>query len=190
MSIGNKAVYFQTGTKTVTPADDSLDIKLGNTSAKNVKTLSKASNSKGWSQTPLATFWAQRDGAATLSVGGLTGLDSNLPVYVLALPVSDTGAVSDVPVQVYAAQKPRKITTTSSLYYQELTAPEGYVLSSDKIDIEKSNLTANQTTAEKKAETVRNYRSSTPDLLNGDDHFAYVIGYEDGSVRPTSSSGF
>ena len=78
----------------------------------------------------------------------------------------------------------RKITTTSSLYYQELTAPEGYVLSSDKIDIEKSDLTTNQTTAEKNAETVRNYRSSTPDLLNDDDHFAYVIGYKDGYVRP------
>lgn len=78
----------------------------------------------------------------------------------------------------------RKIDATSSLYYQELIAPEGYIVSSDKIDIEKSDLTTSQTAAEKKAETVRNYRSSTPDLLNGDDHFAYVIGYEDGSVRP------
>ena len=78
----------------------------------------------------------------------------------------------------------RKITAKSNLYYQELTAPEGYVVSNDKIDIEKSDLTTSQTTAEKKAETVRNYRSSTPDLLNGDDHFTYVIGYEDGSVRP------
>ena len=78
----------------------------------------------------------------------------------------------------------RKITTKSNLYYQELTAPEGYVVSSDKIDIEKSDLTTSQTTAEKNAETVRNYRSSTPDLLNDDDHFAYVIGYKDGYVRP------
>ena len=78
----------------------------------------------------------------------------------------------------------RKITTKSDLYYQELTAPEGYVVSSDKIDIEKSDLTTSQTTAEKNAETVRNYRSSTPNLLNDDDHFAYVIGYKDGYVRP------
>ena len=78
----------------------------------------------------------------------------------------------------------RKITTKSDLYYQELTAPEGYVVNSDKIDIEKSDLTTSQTTAEKNAETVRNYRSSTPDLLNDDDHFAYVIGYKDGYVRP------
>ena len=80
----------------------------------------------------------------------------------------------------------RKIDTTSKLYYQELTAPEGYVLSSDKIDIAKSDLVTSQTTAEKKAETVRNYRTSTPDQLNDADHFAYVIGYEDGTVRPNS----
>ena len=75
----------------------------------------------------------------------------------------------------------RKITTKSDLYYQELTAPEGYVVSSDKVGIEKSALTTSQTTAEKKAETVRNHRSSTPDLLNDDDHF---IGYKNGYVRP------
>jgi Mg-chelatase subunit ChlD len=78
----------------------------------------------------------------------------------------------------------RKINAKSELYYQELTAPEGYVVSGGKIDMEKADLTTNQTTAEKKAETVRNYRSSTPDLLNDADHFAYVIGYKDGNVRP------
>ena len=35
-----------------------------------------------------------------------------------------------------------------------------------------------------KAKTVRNYRGTTPDLLNDSDHFAYVIGYMDGNVRP------
>ena len=78
----------------------------------------------------------------------------------------------------------RKINAKSELYYQELTAPEGYVVSGGKIDMEKDDLTTNQTTAEKKAETVRNYRGSTPDLLNDADHFAYVIGYKDGNVRP------
>ena len=459
VTIGNKAVYFQTDNKTVTPADDSRDIKLGNTSAANVTTLTSASTAKSWGN-PLATFWAQRDGAATLTVDGLTL--SEMPVYVLALPVDENGAAeTNADAQVYAATKGeagtvnftlpdissngyaiaivqptqdygtltisgpatlqenktnsdysvtytvkydvsdnmkniietagnnatynlainkdtnltgnvgtfngnsidvtytlsdvdfaageslfasavltitvdgtnytipsnvaetkmvglfevmfdrnydttdrtqmvyvadgqaignqmpvdptrsgytftgwntkldgtgtavtkdtvvtgsltayaqwnknsgggsgsttyyyfslekidaqdshtlngakfglyldgkqiatatsnsngiatfrvdassyRKIDATSSLYYQELIAPEGYIVSSDKIDIEKSDLTTSQTAAEKKAETVRNYRSSTPDLLNGDDHFAYVIGYEDGSVRP------
>ena len=78
----------------------------------------------------------------------------------------------------------RKINAKSELYYQELTAPEGYVVSGGKIDMEKDDLTTNQTAAEKKAETVRNYRGSTPDLLNDTDHFAYVIGYKDGNVRP------
>ncbi|MDY3866546.1 MAG: VWA domain-containing protein, partial [Dysosmobacter sp.] len=56
----------------------------------------------------------------------------------------------------------RKINAKSELYYQELTAPEGYVVSGGKIGMEKDDLTTNQTTAEKKAETVRNYRGVTP----------------------------
>ncbi len=102
-AVGDQAVYFQTGTKTVTPADSSLDIRLGNTSAANVTALTKASDSMGWSD-PLATFWVQRDGAAKLTVGGLTLND--LPVYVLSLPVDETGKVLDASeAQVYAARK-------------------------------------------------------------------------------------
>ncbi len=104
VTIGNKAVYFQTGTKTVTPADGSLDIKLGNTSGANVTALTTASTAKGWGEA-LATFWAQRGGAATLTVGELAALNGSLPVYVLTLPVDATGAASDVSAQVYAAQK-------------------------------------------------------------------------------------
>lgn len=102
-AVGDKAVYFQTGTKTVTPADSSLDIRLGNTSAANVTALTNASNSMGWSD-PLATLWVQRDGAAKLTVGGLTLND--LPVYVLSLPVDETGNVLNASqAQVYAARK-------------------------------------------------------------------------------------
>lgn len=102
-AVGDQAVYFQTDTKTVTPADSSLDIRLGNTSAANVTDLTNASDSMGWSD-PLATFWVQRDGAAKLTVGGLTLND--LPVYVLSLPVDETGKVLDASeAQVYAARK-------------------------------------------------------------------------------------
>lgn len=102
-AVGDQAVYFQTGMKTVTPADSSLDIRLGNTSAANVTALTNASNSMGWNA-PLATLWVQRDGAAKLTVGGLTRND--LPVYVLSLPVDETGKVLDASqAQVYAAQK-------------------------------------------------------------------------------------
>ena len=79
----------------------------------------------------------------------------------------------------------RKINAKSDLYYQELTAPEGYILNSDKIGIEKSDLTTSQTSAEKKAETVRNYQKNAPADLNGDDHVAYVHGYTDGTVKPS-----
>ena len=78
----------------------------------------------------------------------------------------------------------RKINAKSDLYYQELTAPEGYVVNSDEVSIKRSNLTTSWSKAEKDAETVRNYRGTTPDLLNGDDHFAYVVGYQDGCVHP------
>ena len=78
----------------------------------------------------------------------------------------------------------RKITVGSKLYYQELTAPEGYVVNSDEVSIKKNNLTTSRNKAEKDAKTVWNYRGTTPDLLNGDDHFAYVVGYQDGCVHP------
>ena len=80
----------------------------------------------------------------------------------------------------------RKINAKSDLYYQELTAPEGYVVNSDEVSIERSNLTTSWSKAEKDAETVWNYRGTTPDLLNGDDHFAYVVGYQDGCVHPNA----
>lgn len=102
-AVGDKAVYFQTGSKTVTPADSSLDIRLGNTSAANVTALTKASKSMGWND-PLTTLWVQRDGAAALTIGGLT--PNALPVYVLTLPVDETGNIPDASkVQVYEAQK-------------------------------------------------------------------------------------
>lgn len=463
--VGNKAVYFKTGTKTVTPADDSLNIKLGNAQPASANALKTAANKKGWAD-PLATFWVQRKGAVELTVGGLSPADT-LPVYVLTLPVDETGSVpAGAKAQVYAAQKThegdislklpdvsgngfavaivqptqdfgtltisgpetikqnktdedypvaytvtyvmseslkgiitqaggnaeyslaitkdarltgtpdsfdgnsiqvtytlpnnafvvgdslfasaeltvtvgknryiipsnvtetkllglesfhvvfdwnegsgktktvsvtegealgdrmiadparsgytftgwntqqdgkgssfdnstvitspltvyaqwsenssggggdgsktyyyfaiekvdaqdgsvlssakfglfldgkqiataasnrsgiamfrvnasdyRKINAKSNLYYQELTAPEGYVVNSDEVSIEKSNLTTSWSKAEKDAETVRNYRGSTPDLLNGDDHFAYVVGYQDGCVHPNA----
>ena len=102
-AVGDKAVYFQTGSKTVTPADSSFDIRLGNTSAANVAALTDASKSMGWND-PLTPLWVQRDGAATLTIGGLK--PNALPVYVLTLPVDGTGNIPAASkVQVYEAQK-------------------------------------------------------------------------------------
>ncbi|RGC55151.1 S-layer homology domain-containing protein, partial [Agathobaculum butyriciproducens] len=29
--------------------------------------------------------------------------------------------------------------------------------------------------------------TGVPDMLNGDDHYAYVVGYSDGTVRPNAN---
>ena len=69
-------------------------------------------------------------------------------------------------------------------YYAEVSAPEGYVLDSTEHKIKATNFSDSRSTAVQNAVTVRNYRGTTPDLLNDSDHFAYVIGYMDGNVRP------
>ncbi len=69
-------------------------------------------------------------------------------------------------------------------YYAEVTAPEGYILDSTEHKITKNDFSTSQSAAIRNAETVRNYRSSTPNMLNDTDHFAYVIGYKDGLVKP------
>ena len=72
----------------------------------------------------------------------------------------------------------------STWYYREITAPEGYVLDSTEHKIKATDFSDTSGTAVSDAKTVRNYRGTTPDLLNDSDHFAYVIGYMDGNVRP------
>ena len=69
-------------------------------------------------------------------------------------------------------------------YYAEVSAPEGYVLDRTEYEITAKDFSDSLSTAVRDADTVRNYRGTTPDLLNDSDHFAYVIGYMDGNVRP------
>ena len=69
-------------------------------------------------------------------------------------------------------------------YYAEVSAPEGYVLDRTEYEITAKDFSDSLSTAVKYADIVRNYRGTTPDLLNDSDHFAYVIGYMDGNVRP------
>ena len=69
-------------------------------------------------------------------------------------------------------------------YYAEVSAPEGYVLDRTEYEINAKDFSDSLSTAVSDADTVRNYRGTTPDLLNDSDHFAYVIGYKDGNVRP------
>ena len=72
-------------------------------------------------------------------------------------------------------------------YYVEVTAPEGYVLDTTEHKITKNDFSTSRSAAIRNAETVRNCRSSTPNVLNGDDHYAYVVGYSDGTVRPNAN---
>ena len=78
-----------------------------------------------------------------------------------------------------------KLDKNDDLYVMELTAPDGYVKSSRKYDVSVNDFVKNNVIgAQKQAITVTNSRSSTPDRLNDEEHFAYVIGYKDGNVRP------
>lgn len=114
ITIGNKAIYFEKDTKTVTPAED---IKLGNASADSKATLKTASNGNGWAD-PFATFWAQRNGGAELTVGGLTPL-SSLPVYALVQETGEDGKpASGAEVRVYSTEM-----TAAGI---RLTLPNGY----------------------------------------------------------------
>ena len=81
----------------------------------------------------------------------------------------------------------RSLTDKSNLYCQELTAPEGYKLSNEKIAVSKKDVSTSSSTSDKNAKTVKNSRSKTPSMLNGKDHFAYIVGYPDKTVHPQSS---
>ena len=103
--------------KTVTPAEDSLDIKLGNASADSKAALKNASNGNGWAD-PFATFWAQRDDTAALTVDGLTPTPS-LPVYALVQETGENGKpVPGAEVKVYSTE------ITAGVI--RLTLPNGY----------------------------------------------------------------
>lgn len=94
-----------------------MDIKLGNASTDSNVALKTASNGNGWAD-PFATFWTQRDGAAELTVGGLT-FNNALPVYAL---VQETGAdgkpAFGAEIKVYSTE-----ITTNVI---RLTLPNGY----------------------------------------------------------------
>ncbi|WP_417054593.1 InlB B-repeat-containing protein, partial [Dysosmobacter sp.] len=110
-------VAMTQNTKTVTPAEDSLDIKLGNASKESVTALTDKAAANGWS-TPLTSFWAQRDDTAALTVDGLMPT-SSLPVYGLVQETGTDGKpASGSAVRVYSTE-----ITTDGI---RLTLPNGY----------------------------------------------------------------
>ena len=129
INLSDKNIYFVKDNKTLTPAPDSLNLKLGNASAESNAALTGISDSHGWSN-PHATYWMQRDGAARRTVGGLT-LAAEAPqiVYAIAIPVDENGKPeTEAGIQGDASRVARarihhtKITESGI----EVTIPEGH----------------------------------------------------------------
>ena len=115
--------------KTLTPAPDSLNLKLGNASAESDKALTDISDSYGWSNLH-ATYWMQRDGAARRTVGGLT-LDPKAPqiVYAIAIPVGENGnpeTLAEIQGDAFQAARARIHHTKITESGIEVTIPEGH----------------------------------------------------------------
>ena len=56
INLSDKNIYFVKDNKTLTPAPDSLNLKLGNASTESNEALKAVSGSHGWSN-PHATYW-------------------------------------------------------------------------------------------------------------------------------------
>lgn len=94
-TIGNPDVYMQKYDFTL--LDPQRGTKLGNASKNGEQALTNASTDKGWSDTLIASFWAQADNSQTWVLSGLekeTGKEQ-LPVYALVMPTDPEGNVAD-----------------------------------------------------------------------------------------------
>ena len=93
--LGNPDVYMQKYDFTL--LDPQRGTKLGNASKNGEEALTNASTEKGWSNTLLASFWAQADNNQTWVLRGLekeTGKEQ-LPVYALVMPTNAEGDAQD-----------------------------------------------------------------------------------------------
>ena len=101
VTLSEESIYMQKGTYYIErPAEG---VKLGNASTNGDTALQKASTEKGWSNTLLASFWAQADNNQTWVLSGLTKTSDNLPVYALVMPTNAEGNVgTNTEATVYA----------------------------------------------------------------------------------------
>ncbi len=103
MTLGNPDVYMQKYDFTL--IDPQRGTKLGNASKNGEEALTNASSAKGWSETLLASFWAQADNNQTWVLSGLEKATekTQLPVYALVMPTDIDGNVgADTEATVYA----------------------------------------------------------------------------------------
>ena len=103
VSIDEPSVYMRDGKYFIErPAEG---VKLGNASTNGDTALQKASTDKGWSDTLIASFWAQADNNQTWVLSGLEKATdkAQLPVYALVMPTNAEGNVgADTEATVYA----------------------------------------------------------------------------------------
>ena len=101
MTLGNPDVYMQKCDFTL--LDPQRGTKLGNASTNGETALKEASSAKGWSNTLLASFWAQSASNETWELSGLTKDKAQLPVYALVMPTDPEGNVAgEAEAAVYA----------------------------------------------------------------------------------------
>ena len=101
VTLSEESIYMQKGNYYIErPAEG---VKLGNASTDGETALKEASSAKGWSDTLLASFWAQADNSQTWVLSGLTKTNVDLPVYALVMPTDAEGNVgTNTEATVYA----------------------------------------------------------------------------------------
>jgi uncharacterized repeat protein (TIGR02543 family) len=120
-------------------------------------------------------------GSSTYSVT-LTKVDEDSSITYLSGATFELYKNSGTSVGAYTTDSDGKLKATGllngSYYFVETAAPSGY-----ELDTSKHSFTISRAST---ALTVANTKSSadTPSLLNSTDHFKYVVGYTDGTVRP------
>ena len=129
INLSDKNIYFAKDNKTLTPAPDSLNLKLGNASAESEEALADIYGSYGWSNLH-ATYWMQRDGAARRTVGGLRLIEGAPQiVYAIAIPVDAQGkpeAAAEIQGDDFQAGRARIHHTKITESGIEVTIPEGH----------------------------------------------------------------
>ncbi|MGI6744010.1 MAG: DUF5979 domain-containing protein [Eubacteriales bacterium] len=116
----------------------------------------------------------------TLTLTKVDSVDTTYKLYGAKFDLYWEGPISDVKIGSYTTDRSGIIRAVVSAfgdyYWVETQSPVGYTL-----DITRQY--ASTRTGETNI-VVKNVKTSTPPILNGEDHYAYVIGYPDGMVHP------